>query len=84
MGAKLKRPETLEEGKEYLWQENTRSANGPSIQQVTFVSYHPCPAFVVVQDEEGKRWRCLREEIFTLETINQDRRFLALTTASAA
>jgi hypothetical protein len=83
MGVKLKRPETLEEGKRYLWQENARLANDGSFQRVTFVSYYPCPVFVIVLDEEGRKRRCLREEIFAPESASQDRRLLALATASS-
>jgi hypothetical protein len=83
MEVKLKRPETLVEGKRYLWQENARSASGQSFHRVTFISYYPCPAFVIVLDEEGRKRRCLREEIFTRETTGQDRRLLALATANS-
>jgi hypothetical protein len=83
MEVKLKRPETLKEGQRYLWQENARSANGGSFQRVTFVSYYPCPAFVIVLDEEGRKRRCLREEIFiTPESTSQDRRLLVLATVN--
>ena len=78
MEVKPKRPETLVEGQRYLWQENAGSANGGSFQRVTFVSYYPCPAFVVVLDEEGRKRRCLREEIYTAESTSQDRRLSAL------
>lgn len=81
MEVNLKRPKTLKEGQGYPWQESTSAAIGPSRQQVTFVSYDPCPAFVIVRDEEGKRWRCPREVLFTLETIDQDGLFTALATA---
>jgi hypothetical protein len=83
MEVKLKRPKTLEEGKEYLLQENARSANGGSFQRMTFVSYYPCPAFVIVLDGEGTKRRCLREEIFTPESTSQDRRLLVLDTANS-
>jgi hypothetical protein len=84
MEVKLKRPETLVEGQRYLWQENAGSANGGSFQRVTFVSYYPCSAFVIVLDEEGRKRRCLREEIFTPETTSQDRRLLALARVTAS
>jgi hypothetical protein len=84
MRVKLKRPETLVEGQRYLWQENARSANGGSFHRVTFVSYYPCPAFVIVLDEEGRKRRCLREEIFTPETTSQDRRLLSLARVRAS
>jgi hypothetical protein len=83
MEVKLKHPETLVEGKRYLWQENARSADGGSFQRVTFVSYYPCPAFVIVLDEEGRKRRCLREEILTPESTSQDRRLLTLDRATA-
>lgn len=84
MQVKLKRPKTLKDGQEYLWQENASSAGDPSSQRVTFVSYDPCPAFVIVRDEGGKRWRCPREVIFALESIDREGLFTALAAAVGA
>ena len=68
MEVKLKRPKTLSGGEAYIWRENTGLAGNPSTQAVTFVSYDPCPAFAIVRDAEGKRWRCPRDEIFLAKT----------------
>jgi hypothetical protein len=83
MAVKLKRPKTLKEGREYLWQESTSSSNGRSPQQVTFVAYDPCPVFVIVRDEAGRRWRCPREVIFILEILDRNGRFTSLARAIA-
>ena len=72
MEDKLKRPVTLKEGTAYLWQENGDSQGDPSSQPVILVAYDACPAFVIVRDEGGKRWRCPREVLFTLKTRDQD------------
>lgn len=58
------RPYTLEEGKKYLQREVRRSGESFSFCPVVFISYASCPAFVIVQDGDGKRRRCPRDEIF--------------------
>jgi hypothetical protein len=58
----------LEERSQYLLRE--RSANGGKgkpqwiYKAIQLAAYDPCPAFVIVQTEFGRRWRCLREDIF--------------------
>jgi hypothetical protein len=80
---KLSRPKTLVEGKRYLRREDAKSGRCPTFHPVVFISYCACPAFVIVREGEGRKWRCLREEIFTLETTGQDRRLLALARVTA-
>jgi hypothetical protein len=63
----LSRPETLVKGERYVRREDTRSGVEPILRGVTFVSYCACPEFVIVQDEEGKKYRCLRKQIFTVK-----------------
>jgi hypothetical protein len=62
----LSYPETLVAGRRYLRRQDTRPGLEPILRGVTFVSYCACPEFVIVQDEEGKKYRCPREEIFTI------------------
>lgn len=62
----LTRPYTLERGKRYLRGENGKAGEGASLQPVIFVAYDPCPALVVVQNGDGRRWRCPRDEIFVV------------------
>jgi hypothetical protein len=63
----LCRPEILVEGMRYIRREDTRPGVEPILRGVTFVSCCACPAFVIVQDEEGKKYRCLRQQIFTIK-----------------
>lgn len=74
MQTQLKRPHTLVEGHTYLWLEDTASANGRSSQRVTFISYDPCPALVIVRDKDGRRWRCPRDQIFRPQGLDHDDR----------
>jgi hypothetical protein len=76
----LSRPETLVEGERYVRREDTRPGLEPNFHPVTFISYCACPEFVIVQDEEGKKYRCLRGEIFTIN-LNDLFRALAADTA---
>ena len=80
---KLSQPKTLVEGKRYLRHEKAKSGQGPAFHTVVFISYCACPAFIVVRDEEGRKCRCLREEIFNLETVIEDQRYSSLTMATA-
>ncbi len=57
-------PSTFEESKDYLLREWQEDARGPAIVPVMFIRYDPCPATVIVRDEMGKKWRCLREDLF--------------------
>lgn len=65
----LARPTTLEERSQYLLRE--RSANGVKgsprwiYTPVQLAAYDPCPAYVIVQAEFGRRRRCPREDIFS-------------------
>jgi hypothetical protein len=66
---KLIRPGALIEGSEYLRQEKLggreklRAGENTLMAPVTFVAYHPCPAFVIVVSGERKVC-CPREELF--------------------
>ncbi|HZD55244.1 MAG TPA: hypothetical protein VE136_00865 [Anaerolineales bacterium] len=71
----LSRPETLVEGGRYIRKEDTRPGLEPILHPVTFISYCACPEFVIVQDEEGRKYRCLRKQIFT---VKLDDLFMAL------
>jgi hypothetical protein len=80
---KLSQPKTLVEGRRYLRRKEAKSGQGPAFHPVVFISYCACPAFIVVRDEEGRKCRCLREEIFNLETVIEDQRYSSLTMATA-
>lgn len=66
--SQLIRPDTLEINQEYLFFE-TR-ANGPqqNLLPVKLYAYDTCPAFVIVINRTGNKWRCLREELFISRT----------------
>ena len=57
-------PETLEEGKIYLYCRQSKNKAEQSPVTITVLAYDNCPALVIVRDQYGKRWRCLRDEIF--------------------
>ena len=63
-GAQLERPRTLEVGREYLLLEHNGDGHGPAVMRVRFTSYDPCPAFVILRTEWGKKRRCLRDDVF--------------------
>jgi hypothetical protein len=63
----LSRPETLVEGERHIRREDTRSGVEPILRGVTFSSHCVSPAFVIIQDEERKKYRCLRKQIFTIK-----------------
>jgi hypothetical protein len=80
---KLSQPKTLVEGRRYLRRKEAKSGQGPAFHTVVFISYCACPAFIVVRDEEGRKCRCLREEVFNPETVVEDQRYLTLAMATA-
>jgi len=60
----LKRPATLEEGREYLLLERNDPKKDPSIRSVGFVAYAACPAIIKVRREGGKVQTILRDDLF--------------------
>lgn len=58
------RPESFDNGKDYLFRERNNYGEQRSIKVVTFVDYTPCPAIVIVKFENGSKRRCLREDIY--------------------
>jgi hypothetical protein len=60
----LKRPTTLEEGREYLWLERVDPKRDPSVRPVGFVAYAACPAIIKVRREGGKVQTILRDDLF--------------------
>jgi hypothetical protein len=61
------RPLTLDEGKEYFLRIHRDNGHVPVSAPVRFVSYHPCPALIVVGDGNGQFWRVARDDIFLAE-----------------
>jgi hypothetical protein len=56
------RPPTLVEGCHYL----RLDRSSPAFQQVSFVAYEACPAFVIVVQADGRRVRCPRQELWEI------------------
>ena len=61
----LTRPRSFQDGREYMILDGSKNAQGIELIPVKFSAYDPCPAFVIVSSEMGKRWRCPRNEIFS-------------------
>ncbi len=62
-GSQLKRPSTLEVGREYLLLAGRDATSKPILVPVQFSGYDPCPAFVIVNNGIG-RVRCARDDLF--------------------
>ena len=60
----IMRPDTFEPGGNYLWLQIQAAAEGSAHIPVRFIKYDPCPAFILVGDDNGKKWRCPRDELF--------------------
>ncbi len=60
----LIRPDTLEINQEYLFFETRANQPQQKFQPVKLYAYDTCPAFVIVMNRTGNKWRCLREELF--------------------
>jgi len=61
----ITRPQSLEDGNTYLYQDRVAVGQRQEFSVVKFLDYDPCPAFVIVQKLDGSRLRCLREDLFT-------------------
>jgi hypothetical protein len=61
---KLIQPETFENNGVYFWLEGRENGKKKELVQVRFSSYDPCPAFVIVATEIGKKHRCPREAVY--------------------
>jgi hypothetical protein len=61
----LVQPATFIKGVKYFWLEGRgfRQVQGPAVP-VQFSSYDPCPAFIIIVTEIGKKYRCPREAVF--------------------
>ena len=58
------RPSTFIDGRYYLRRQVFRSGCPPRFILVQFAAYDPCPAWVIVRNQDGSRERVPREEIF--------------------
>jgi hypothetical protein len=80
----LFRPATLVEGKQYLLRETRGNGTMVVLIPVKFVDYTSSPAFVIVSNGSGMRIRCLREALFSNETLTQDERQLLIIPSSSS
>jgi hypothetical protein len=64
---RLIHPSTFEEGRDYHFRERQTDTCASSMAPVMFIRYDPCPAFIIVRDDKGKKRRCLREDLFVQE-----------------
>ena len=60
----LVRPWTLEFYERYIRIERPAIFTNPISNTVRFIAFDPCPAFVIVQNSEGIKFRCPREETY--------------------
>jgi hypothetical protein len=65
---KLIQPDTFEYDGEYYWLEGRERGKKQELVPVRFSSYDPCPAFVIVATEIGKKHRLPREAVFAERT----------------
>jgi len=56
---------TFEEGRDYVRMEQRKVTLKPVLAAVEFIDYDPCPAYIIVRDKVGKKYRCLRDDLFT-------------------
>ena len=69
--SRLERPNTFEDGGEYILLEHGDKGRDQVLTPVRFSAYDPCPVFVIVRTEVGKKRRCLREEVFLKGSTRQ-------------
>lgn len=62
--SELVHPITFIEDRRYLCLQGRPNGGAPVLVPVRFITYDPCPAFVIVRTGPGRRIRCLREDLF--------------------
>jgi hypothetical protein len=67
----LIRPKTFDPGRQYLYIELPACLGTFLLPlkryRVNFEAYDVCPAFIIVKNGSGERWRCARERLFIPE-----------------
>ena len=66
---KYNRPETFVNRKIYFHRDKSRIDIHQGSSLVIFLSYTACPAFVIIQDETGRKIRCQRDDLFEFKEI---------------
>lgn len=69
----LSRPKTFQVGTQYLFLEHP-SYSPSYVQQVRmshveFEAYDVCPALIIVRNGSGERFRCQRDQLFTIDDL---------------
>ena len=67
----LMHPNTLVEGKHYVYMDRYDVEASPLLLDVKFVAYTPCPAIVVVLNGSGQKVRILRDDLYTKSYSSQ-------------
>lgn len=69
----LIRPTTFRTGRAYLYlgvgSTSEEHALPSNMIPVHFIAYDACPAYIIVKNGGGERWRCLRDQIFEVRTL---------------
>ena len=71
---KYNRPETFVNRKIYFHRDKSRIDIHQGSSLVIFLSYTACPAFVIIQDESGRKIRCQRDDLFEFNEISTSHR----------
>lgn len=61
MSGRRLRPVSLKIGAKVYYVDCEGNQKGERLIPVWVVKYDACPAYMIVRDEKGMRWRCLRE-----------------------
>lgn len=65
---KLVRPNTFQRGIPYFYSDETQApgsfVNPRKMTPIRFVTYDVCPAYIIVKNGSGERWRCPRDNIY--------------------
>jgi hypothetical protein len=76
---KITRPQSFKDGNAYLHQDRNRDGQRQAMSIVKFLDYDPCPAFVIIQIMDGRRLRCLREDLYTFRGKNHQTSTIQIT-----
>lgn len=59
-------PTTLLDGQNYFLKNQGASDPQADFVPVQFISYTPCPAYVIVANPDGQRIRCTRDDVYLI------------------
>lgn len=67
---KYNRPETFQLGEFYLFRERSINRKYHDSSIVKFSNYTACPAYVIIQNKDGEKIRCPRDDLFKISDPN--------------